>query len=99
MQRLPVFVFLSAGSLHRVGPYRLYVRLARELARMGFSSLRVDLAGVGDSPARRGMTNQQSVAADFAEIASVLDARLGRVPFVLAGLCSRRRQRNQTDPR
>ncbi len=87
-QALPAFVFLSAGLLHRVGPYRLHVHLGRELAQMGFSSLRVDLAGVGDSPPRPGLTNQQSVAADFAEILGVLDSRLGRLPLVLAGLCS-----------
>ena len=87
-QELPVFVFLNAGSLHRVGPYRLYVRLARALSRMGFSSLRVDLAGTGDSLPRPGLTNQQSVAADFEEILAVLESRLGRLPLVLAGLCS-----------
>ena len=87
-QELPVFVFLSAGMLHRVGPYRLYVRLARELAHMGFSSLRVDLAGRGDSPPIPGLTNQQSAAADFAEILALLESRLGRLPLVLAGLCS-----------
>src|SRR5882672_2499523 len=43
-RELPVFVFLNAGMLHRVGPYRLHVRLARDLSRMGFSSIRVDLA-------------------------------------------------------
>ena len=85
---LPVFVFLSAGLLHRVGPYRLHVRLVRELAQMGFSSLRVDLAGTGDSPPRPGLTYQQSVAADFEEILGVLESRLGRLPLVLAGLCS-----------
>jgi pimeloyl-ACP methyl ester carboxylesterase len=87
-QELPVFVFLSAGLLHRVGPYRLHVRLGRELAHMGFSSLRVDLAGTGDSPPRPGLTNQHSVAADFAEILGVLESRLSRLPLVLAGLCS-----------
>lgn len=87
-QELPVFVFLSAGLLHRVGPYRLHVRLARELAQMGFSSLRVDLAGTGDSPPRPGLTSQQSVVADFEEILIVLQSRLGRVPLVLAGLCT-----------
>ena len=87
-QELPVFVYLSAGLLHRVGPYRLHVRLARELAQMGFSSLRIDLAGTGDSPRRLGLTNQQSVAADFEEILGVLESRLGRLPLVLAGLCS-----------
>jgi pimeloyl-ACP methyl ester carboxylesterase len=87
-QELPVFVFLSAGLLHRVGPYRLHVRLGRELAQMGFSSLRVDLAGMGDSPPRPGLTNQQSIAADFVEILAVLELRLGRLPLVLAGLCT-----------
>jgi len=87
-RELPVFVFLSGGLLHRVGPYRLHVRLARELAQMGFSSLRVDLAGRGDSPPRPGLTSRESVAADFAEISSILDSRLGRRPLVLAGLCT-----------
>lgn len=87
-QGLPLFVFLSAGLLHRVGPHSLHVRLARELARMGFSSLRVDLAGTGDSPRRPGLTNQQSVAADYEEIVGILDSRLGRLPLVMAGLCS-----------
>lgn len=87
-QELPVFVFLSAGLLHRVGPARLHVRLARELARMGFSSLRVDLAGTGDSPPRPGLTDHESVSADYKGIVRVLDSRLGRQPLVLAGLCS-----------
>jgi len=87
-RELPVFVFLSGGLLHRVGPYRLHVRLGRELAQMGFSSLRVDLAGMGDSPPRPGLTSRESVAADFAEILGVLDSRLGRRPLVLAGLCT-----------
>jgi len=83
-----VFVFLSAGALHRVGPGRLYVQLARELATMGFNSLRVDLSGIGDSPAQPGATNRESVAADCKEILDVLDSRLGHRPLVLAGLCA-----------
>ena len=85
---LPVFVLLNAGALHRVGPFRLHVRLARALAQAGFSALRVDLAGNGDSPRRPGLTHQESVAADYREIAGVLDSRLGRRPIVLGGLCS-----------
>ncbi len=87
-RELPVFVFLSAGLLHRVGPRRLYVHLARELARMGFSSLRVDLAGVGDSSPRPGLTNEQSITADYGEIVSALESRLGPLSLVLGGLCS-----------
>lgn len=87
-QPLPVFVFLSAGLLHRVGPHRLHVRLARRLAAMGLACLRVDLAGRGDSPERNGFTNQQAAAADFSEILALLDSRFGQVPLVLAGLCA-----------
>lgn len=88
-QALPVFVFLTAGFLHRVGPLRLHVRLARELARLGFSSLRVDLAGAGDTPPRpASMSYEQSVREDFKDIVGVLDSRLARPSLVLAGLCS-----------
>jgi pimeloyl-ACP methyl ester carboxylesterase len=87
-RKSPVFVFLNAGMLHRVGPYGLYVRLARALAQIGFSSLRVDLAGKGDSPARTALTNSQSVTADYTEIVDALLSRLGSSQFVLAGLCS-----------
>lgn len=87
-QDLPVFVFLNSGFLHRVGPHRLYVRLARELSRIGFHSLRVDLSGKGDSPQRPGLTNRQTEAADHEDIVRGLEARLGRVTLVLAGLCS-----------
>lgn len=88
VKNLPVFVFLSSGFMHRVGPRRLYVRLARELAQIGFSSFRVDLSGRGESPGRPELRNEQSLVADYKEIVSVLEARLGRSQFVLAGLCS-----------
>lgn len=83
-----VFVFLSAGFLHRVGPHGLHVLIARELAQKGLTSLRVDLAGNGDSLPRNELEYQQSVTADFKEILSVLESQLGDVSIVLAGLCS-----------
>lgn len=87
-KKLPVFVFLSSGFMHRVGPRRLYVRMARTLAQIGFSSFRVDLAGRGESPGRPELRNEQSLMADYKEIVSVLEERLGPSQFVLAGLCS-----------
>jgi len=83
-----VFVFLSAGLLHRAGPHRLHVRLARALAQTGISSLRVDLSGIGESLPGSEVDYQQSVASDFEDILSVLEAQLGRVSIVLVGLCS-----------
>jgi alpha-beta hydrolase superfamily lysophospholipase len=45
-------LLLNAGAVHRIGPNRLYVALARHLARHGYTVLRMDVAGIGDSPPR-----------------------------------------------
>ena len=44
-------VMLNSGQISRVGPQRLYVKAAREWANLGYHVLRIDMAGVGDSPA------------------------------------------------
>ena len=84
----PVFIILSAGMLHRVGPSRMHIPLARELADMGFPVLRIDLAGKGDSPAREGLKNQPSVAADFADIVAGVRGIYPQAKLVLFGMCS-----------
>jgi alpha-beta hydrolase superfamily lysophospholipase len=47
-------ILLSAGAVHHIGPNRLYVALARDLARSGHTVLRMDIAGIGESPPREG---------------------------------------------
>lgn len=47
-------LLLNAGAINRVGPNRLYVRFARSWAAMGHLVLRLDCAGLGDSPPRPG---------------------------------------------
>ncbi len=44
-------LFLNAGSLHHVGPGRQWVELSRHWAAAGMRCLRMDIGGVGDSPA------------------------------------------------
>ncbi|MEL6214566.1 MAG: alpha/beta fold hydrolase [Pseudomonadota bacterium] len=83
-----VFVFLNAGLVHRVGPSRMNVRLARKLAAAGFASVRVDLSGKGDTPARPDVDYLDSVTEDFADLHAAIRNRLGNLPLVLAGLCS-----------
>ena len=85
---LPVFIFLSSGLVHRTGPRRLYVRISRELAEIGFTSLRVDLAGKGDSISRPHLAAEESLAEDYKDIVSILESRLGKLEIILAGLCS-----------
>ena len=43
------FIFIASGVLHRIGPHRLYVKLARNLNDHGFFSFRFDPSGIGDS--------------------------------------------------
>jgi hypothetical protein len=52
-RRLPAFLLLNAGLVHRVGPNRLHVKIARMLAAMGYVVCRFDFSGVGDSSVRR----------------------------------------------
>jgi alpha-beta hydrolase superfamily lysophospholipase len=50
----PAVLLLNAGAVYHVGPNRLYVALARHLARSGYVVLRIDIAGIGDSPVHEG---------------------------------------------
>jgi alpha-beta hydrolase superfamily lysophospholipase len=47
-------LLLSSGATHHIGPNRLYVTIGRHLAALGYTVLRMDIAGIGDSPPRRG---------------------------------------------
>jgi dienelactone hydrolase len=87
--RLPAVVFLNAGVLHRVGPHRLHVVLARRLARAGRASLRFDLSGIGDSPpVPDALTFRASAVADVRAALDDLERALEVRRFVLFGLCS-----------
>jgi pimeloyl-ACP methyl ester carboxylesterase len=89
---LPLVVVLNAGASYRVGPHRLNVQLARELAAQGFRCLRLDLAGLGDSIADdRDLENDPYSATMFRDIDHVLkhaQTELGQQQVVLVGLCS-----------
>lgn len=88
-QALPAILILNAGVLHRVGPHRLHVRLARQLASRGHLVTRLDLSGIGDSRALPGrLTFRESSVAD---IRTAMDALAGAGHaggFVLFGICS-----------
>jgi pimeloyl-ACP methyl ester carboxylesterase len=82
-------VFLNSGILHHVGACRLHVRLARQLAERGFTSIRFDLSGIGDSEARKdSLTFEQSAQLEVQEAMDYLTATKRVHEFVLIGLCS-----------
>jgi len=87
-QAIGVILF-NAGVVHRVGPNRIYVSLARRLAALGFPSLRVDLSGVGDSPVRDdGLPIARGRELEAVEAMNHLQSSTGCGRFVLIGLCS-----------
>lgn len=84
----PVAVLFNAGLVHREGPYRLNVFIARALADIGIISIRVDLSGKGDTPSRDGLINRKSVALDWSFIKKRISERFDHKNLLLIGLCS-----------
>lgn len=81
-------VFLNAGFTHHVGPQRLHVRLARQLSAAGFTALRFDYSGIGDSPRRPGARSFAERAIDEATSAfDLLHSTRGIDRFALFGIC------------
>jgi dienelactone hydrolase len=88
-RRSSVCVLVSAGLVPKFGPYRIYAQLARRLARDGFSTLRFDLGGIGDSQAEFGQLPLR--VRTGLEIRAAIDHLLadgGYGGVVLGGLCS-----------
>ena len=85
----PALVILNAGVLHRVGPHRLHVSLARQIASRGLPALRLDLGGIGDSVAATdAATFRESAVADTRLALTGLGEATGATRFVVFGVCS-----------
>ena len=89
-------IILSPGIKSRVAPHRLYVKMAEYFCALGFTVLRFDFYGLGDS---EGEVDEKHVA-DFYGSVQVgryvddtiaamdwLEKECGISKFVLAGLC------------
>jgi len=85
----PGVVILNAGLLHRVGPNRIHVQMARSLAEQGFPVLRFDFSGIGDSRPREGAApTADSVVEDIREALDFMQGATGLGRFLLVGICS-----------
>jgi pimeloyl-ACP methyl ester carboxylesterase len=87
-------VLLNSGALRHIGQNRMWVETARRWAARGVPTVRIDLAGIGDSDGDARPLEQDEglyVPRYVVQTHEVLDALAARgLPdrFVLAGLCS-----------
>ena len=85
----PACLFLNAGVVHRIGPHRINVKLARALAAVGIASIRIDLSGMGDSPPAPGAVHSgEQTVRDLQDAMTHLEQTLGIRRFIVFGLCS-----------
>ena len=82
-------ILLNPGIVHRVGPGRIYVKVARALASAGFTALRFDFSGIGDSPVRHDdLRFSKSAIAETRSAMDFLAQTRGIEQFILLGGCS-----------
>lgn len=84
-------LMLNVGTNHRVGPNRLYVKMARAWAARGYRSLRFDLAGIGDSRSAAGYASTRLYSkGSTVDVGAAIErlSGLGVRRFILVGLCS-----------
>jgi len=85
----PTILFVNGGFLHRVGPYRLYTNVARELESMGFHVMRFDMAGLGDSVAATStLTADEQAQSDIQAAIDFMTTTYQSEQVLAAGLCS-----------
>src|SRR5207247_1850614 len=88
----PVIIMTNAGCVHRIGPHRFYVPMARRWAGLGFWVFRIDLSGIGDSPVAPGckenLTYPRDGLADIEDAMTAAKAKTGAEKFIVLGLCS-----------
>ncbi|QOD92024.1 alpha/beta hydrolase [Lysobacter sp. CW239] len=80
-------ILMNAGLVHRIGPFRSYVLLARVLAAAGFPVLRFDQGGLGDSAASK-LGSVERRQGEITAAMSLLVATGEADRFVLGGICS-----------
>ncbi len=86
----PTVIMPNTGFGRRIGDGRVFVTLARRLAVMGVSSLRMDLSGFGDSVVLQGGEPDPYAARNADNVVAAVAAldAAGHVDPVLVGICS-----------
>lgn len=85
-------ILLNVGAEHHVGSSRIHVSLARRWAYHGYTVLRLDLAGLGDSSTRPSRPDDEvfppSALQDVSAAIDFIRSQYGIADITLGGLCS-----------
>jgi pimeloyl-ACP methyl ester carboxylesterase len=88
-QKRPTILFLNSGLLPHIGPYRLYVKLARIFAKQGYNCFRFDLSGIGDSEKHKdSRLYKLQHKQDIKDVINFLDSTHNDQEFVALGICT-----------
>ena len=79
----------NAGVIHRIGPHRINVKLARSVAAQGVAVFRFDLSGQGDSGAStQSASFEDQAVLDIRAAMDCVQRTTGVKAFAMAGICS-----------
>lgn len=88
----PLFIFVNSGSVHHVGPNRVYTELVRELSVVGFNCVRLDLGNLGDSvqgtPSNENHPYPSNSIEDIGKTITYYSDNYDFEEYILVGLCS-----------
>jgi hypothetical protein len=82
-------IFLNAGLIHKIGPNRIYKKLAGHFSGNGFTAFRMDFSGLGDSGfSNEKVSNSDSQINEVKMAMDWLQQNKGIDKFLLSGICS-----------
>lgn len=92
----PAILLLSPGIKSRVAPHRLYIKMAERFSNLGFTVLRIDPEGLGDSEGKieeyytadvYGSMELGRLVNDTIDTMNWMQSTHGAGKFILSGLC------------
>lgn len=85
--KVPVIIVHGYFSANKIGVHRLYVQMANMLAKIGFSVLRIDLSGMGESDGEISDFNFADHVSDITSAAAQLMKHTGSSKVHYIGHC------------
>ncbi|OGV54033.1 MAG: hypothetical protein A2X45_06560 [Lentisphaerae bacterium GWF2_50_93] len=87
-QKQTAVIFMHGWGTYRIGPHRLFVEAAREFAAAGFTCLRFDFRGRGESEGNVAGTTLLDMIDDAGQAVREMLKQPGISQVVFLGLCS-----------